>query len=428
MKFCSTRSHEKTVSLSFALEQSLAEDGGLFVPEKFPTFSLDIFDGAQTLQETAQRWLKPFFEGDALEAELTEICTRAFSFPIPIKKLDRRTWVLELFHGPTCAFKDVGARFLAECLSRLSNGTKPIRTVLVATSGDTGGAVAAAFHGRPGVEVILLFPKGKVSARQEKQLTCWGGNVRAFSVRGNFDDCQKMAKSAFSDPWWKANRSLVSANSINIGRLLPQAAYYVAAGLAHRTQSTTLPVVIIPSGNLGNATAALWAKKTGLPLGKVILATNANPTITNFFQTGIWKPEPAVATLANAMDVGNPSNWERIADLYPKITDLKDDLDAVLANDAQITDAIRSSFTKWGEAFCPHTATGAFASNQYGSSDVILVATAHPAKFETIVEPVLKRALEVPAGLKKLLSQVSQVIEIAPTLTALTEYCKKIPH
>ncbi len=423
MKFHSTRNHDRKYALSYALEHSLAEDGGLFVPESFPQFTIKSFDGLELLPDIACRWLEPFFQNDRLQEFLPEICRQTFSFPIPLKRLDDKTEVLELFHGPTCAFKDVGARFLAECLSRLTEPNAPLKTVLVATSGDTGAAVAAAFYGRPGFEVIILFPRGKVSARQEKQLTSWGQNVRAFAVQGDFDDCQRIVKAAFSDPWWKLNRSLVSANSINIGRLLPQAAYYVKASLTHWREEGVAPFLIVPSGNLGNATAALWAKKTGLPIEKVVLATNANATITNFFRTEKWAPVPTVVTLANAMDVGNPSNMERIRDLYPDFKKLKTDIDSVLATDLQITTAIKESDIKWKVEFCPHTATAAFARTNFKDFASILVATAHPAKFETIVEPLLKRPIEIPLALNKLLSQPSHVKALEPTLEALTKSC-----
>ncbi|HEX8351677.1 MAG TPA: threonine synthase, partial [Pyrinomonadaceae bacterium] len=300
MRFRSTRSARPTLGLSEAMLTGLAPDGGLYVPEGFPAFAPEEFDGLESWRDVGERLLKPFFEGDALGAHLAEICEEAFDFPLPLRDLDDETAVLELFHGPTAAFKDVGARFLAACVSRLPGR----RTVLVATSGDTGGAVAAAFHGRPDVRVVILFPRGKVSPRQQQQLTCWGANVRAFAVRGDFDDCQRVVKAAFADRAWAESHGLLSANSINLGRLLPQAVYYAAASLWYLRGRGARPGFVIPAGNLGNAVAAFWARRMGLPVREVVLAANANRAVPDYFDSGNWAARTTVATLANAMDVG----------------------------------------------------------------------------------------------------------------------------
>jgi len=293
--------------ISQAIEAGLAPDGGLYVPEVFPQWN-----GRDTDPSAI---LKPFFADDALEPHLAEICSNAFNFPIPVKFIhsDGAKYasashhqstehfphfsVLELFHGPTAAFKDVGARFLAECQSHLSQTE---RTVMVATSGDTGGAVAAAFFNRPNVKVIILFPKGMVSARQKQQLTCWGGNITAYEVRGTFDDCQRMVKEAFQNARFTA-RGLTSANSINVGRLLPQMTYYSKASVEHFQTTGEKPGFIIPSGNLGNAVAALWAKKSGYPIARIMMSTNANRAIEDYLETGKRVPHGTIATLANAM-------------------------------------------------------------------------------------------------------------------------------
>ncbi|MET0626009.1 MAG: pyridoxal-phosphate dependent enzyme, partial [Pyrinomonadaceae bacterium] len=267
IRFRSTRSRRPTLGLSEAMLTSIAPDGGLYVPERFPEFAADDFDGLESWRDIGARLLAPFFEGDALDAHLAEICEEAFNFPLPLRDLDETTAVLELFHGPTAAFKDVGARFLAACVSRLPGR----RTVLVATSGDTGGAVAAAFHGRPDTRVRILFPLGKVSPRQRRQLTCWGDNVRAFAVRGDFDDCQRVVKTAFARRDWAESQGLLSANSINLGRLLPQAVYYAATSLAVWRQHGERASFVVPSGNLGNVTACFWARKVGLPIGDIVL-------------------------------------------------------------------------------------------------------------------------------------------------------------
>jgi len=251
MRYVSTRDPGHSATLSQALRRGLAPDGGLYVPERFPALAAADFGTTSTLAEVAPRFLAPFFEGDALAAELGAIVREAFDFPVPLVPLagPDDAAVLELFHGPTAAFKDFGARFLAACLGRLHRDTQRTLTILVATSGDTGGAVAAAFHGRPGIEVVVLFPRGLVSPRQELQLTCWGGNVKSLSVEGTFDDCQRLVKAAFADPALTARRELSSANSINVGRLLPQACYYAQASLATWRRTGRKANFIVPSGS-----------------------------------------------------------------------------------------------------------------------------------------------------------------------------------
>jgi threonine synthase len=285
MKYVSTRNPQHQASLSQAIAQGIAPDGGLYVPESFPHFVPRNFEGANELPEIGERLIAPFAEGDPLAAELGAICREAFDFPAPLVPLEGApspASVLELFHGPTSAFKDFGARFLAACLERIRRGEQKKLTILVATSGDTGGAVAAAFHRRPGVEVAVLYPKGLVSARQAQQLACWGDNVRTFAVRGTFDDCQRMVKEAFLDPALAETHQLSSANSINIGRLLPQMVYYAKAGLELWRETGKRANFIIPAGNLGNSLACIWARHVGLPIGEIVLATNANQTVTEF--------------------------------------------------------------------------------------------------------------------------------------------------
>lgn len=421
MKFISTRKKSPPLGFSDCVTASIAPDGGLYVPIQFPHVNFADFEGHTALVDIAEKILSPFAEGDLLKTSLREICAEAFNFPIPLKALPARngrgqTSMLELFHGPTAAFKDVGARFMAAALSRMPSNE--MRTVLVATSGDTGGAVAGAFHGRPGFEVVVLFPAGKVSARQEKQLTAWGDNVRAFAVNGDFDDCQRIVKQAFTDEWWRKNKRLISANSINIGRLLPQTVYYAAASLWHAsTHGKTPKGFVVPTGNLGNAVAALWAKKMGFPVGRIALATNANRAIPDYFLSGQWKPQPTIATLANAMDVGNPSNMERLLDLYPVFDELKKDVLAVSVPDSVITETIRSHAP--GEIFCPHTAAAVHVREGIAEDGWIVVATAHPAKFETIIEPLIGNKIEVPPALASILGKPSTVVNIEPTLEAL---------
>lgn len=419
MRYVSTRDGAHRATLSEAVERGIAPDGGLYVPETFPTVAPDALAGAATLAEAAGRLLAPFFADDPLSAELPGICREAFTFPVPLRELRGGTSVLELFHGPTAAFKDVGARFLAAVTSRIAGGDPRPLTVLVATSGDTGGAVAAAFHGRPGVEVAVLFPAGMVSPRQEKQLTAWGGNVRAFSVRGAFDDCQRLVKAAMADPELRARRRLSSANSINVGRLLPQMAYYGWSATEHLRRHGTAPGFVIPSGNLGNAAAALWAKRAGMPVGAVVLATNANPAVTAFTGGAPWSARPTVPTLATAMDVGDPSNMERVLHLFGGEDAARGALRAELVTDDEIRRVIRAGPERWGEVWDPHTATAVAARERLDGGDWIVVSTAHPAKFEQVVEPLIGRAVEVPPELSALLRRPSHAVTIDPTLDAL---------
>jgi len=421
MKYVSTRGGGGPVTLSQAVQRGLAPDGGLYVPEHFPSLAPGALQGAETLADVAVRLLAPFFAGEPLQEALDEICREAFTFPVPLKELRGGTAVLELFHGPTAAFKDVGARFLAGVLSRARGDDPRPLTILVATSGDTGGAVAAAFHDRPGVEVAVLFPAGMVSPRQEKQLTTWGGNVRAFAVRGDFDACQRLVKAAMADEALRAERRLSSANSISIGRLLPQMAYYAWAAMEWLRRHGGAPGFIVPTGNLGNAAAAMWARRIGVPIREVVLATNANPSITAFTGGGEWAPHPTVSTLATAMDVGNPSNMERVLHLFGGPDATRGALRAERVADDEIRRVIRDGASRWGETWDPHTATAAAVRERLPGEGWILVATAHPAKFEEIVEPLTGHPIPVPPELQALLDRPSHSERIEPTLDAFRE-------
>lgn len=426
MKFRSTRNVSSIVSLSEAIEQGLASDGGLFVPEFWPTFDLksDLLNKKLddlNLAEFAFEILKPFFRNDSLEPFLMEICSQTFNFPLPLKSIDAQACVLELFHGPTLAFKDFGARFLALCLEKIQTLNQKPKLILVATSGDTGGAVAAAFNEFTKIPVAILYPQNKISERQEKQLTCWGPQVHAFAVKGTFDDCQKMAKEAFQSVWWKSRFQLISANSINLARLLPQMIYFAYASLQYQKNNKKNAGLIIPSGNMGNATAALWAHKIGFPIEKIIFSHNANQTVLDYFQTEKWNIRPSVSTLANAMDVGNPSNFERIHDLYPELAELKKLAEVYSVNDEQISKIISDEKT----IFCPHTATAVFVRNYKVSGNWIIVATAHPAKFDTIVEPLIHKKIEIPGELEKIISKKSTFTEINPLISELESYFKE---
>ena len=426
MRYVTTRNPAAATTLDSALVRGLAPDGGLYVPDEFPSLAHG-FDGAQALTEVAQRLLAPFFAGDALAAALPAILAEAFDFPVPLVPLKAAgdLAVLELFHGPTAAFKDFGARFLAAALARLPRAPARSLSILVATSGDTGGAVAAAFHRRPGTEVVVLYPKGLVSPRQEQQLTCWGDNVRSLAVLGTFDDCQRLVKAAFADARLGAARELSSANSINVGRLLPQATYYAYASLATFRRTGRPANFIVPTGNLGNALAAVWAQRAGLPIGSLVLACNANRAVPDFLASGEWRPRASIPTLASAMDVGNPSNMERLRNLYPEHAALVRTVSAVSVSDDAIRARIRADLDALGQVWCPHTATAAEAYARLdpatrAAGPWILVATAHPAKFPEIVEPLIGRTLEVPPALARLLALPRHVRDIPATLEALT--------
>lgn len=426
MWLVSTRDRQHRSRPGDAILHGLAPDGGLYVPESLPTLTPQAFDGAESLPDVAGRLLALFFDGDALEVDIPAICHEAFDFPAPLVTLHGLPGpasVLELFHGPTSAFKDFGARFLASSLARIRRGSSRPLTILVATSGDTGGAVAAAFHRRKAIEVVVLFPQGLVSPRQAQQLACWGANVHSFAVRGNFDDCQRLVKQAFADPDFSRSRDLSSANSINIGRLLPQMVYYARASLEVWRQSGKAPSFIVPAGNMGNVLACVWARACGLPIARIVLATNANLTITDFFQSGEWRPRPSVPTLASAMDVGNPSNMERLLALYPDPGELRQKLAAYSVSDEEIRSTIRRDDRELGQVWCPHTATAAHVYRQVVRHDPgshwVLVATAHPAKFDEIVEPLIGRAVDIPPALTELLARPSLARELPATLDAL---------
>jgi threonine synthase len=428
--FGSSRGQAPASSFSAALLQGLAPDGGLYVPLSWPHVAPEDFAPSLALPAVASTLLAPFLSGDPLAPQLPQIAQAALNFEAPLVALDGqgRLSVLELFHGPTAAFKDFGARFLASCIARL-HPTGRTLTILVATSGDTGGAVAAAFHGRPGVEVAVLFPKGLVSPTQERQLTCWGENVRALKVRGTFDDCQRLVKAAFLDRALAAHRELSSANSINLGRLLPQSVYYAAASLAVWRTHGERASFIVPSGNLGNALACLWARQVGLPIADVVLAHNANRSVPDYLASGQWEPRASVATLASAMDVGNPSNMERLRALFPGIKELRGAVSACSVTDEQIRARIRAGYHEYGQIWCPHTATAAEAWSRLPAARReagrwVLVATAHPAKFREIVEPLIGRTVAVPEALAQLFARPTGCTEIEPTLEALRSQLK----
>lgn len=410
MYYYSTRDKERAVKLSAsqAILKGLAADGGLFVPSVLPALS-DKVSLSLSYADFAAEVLKPFFEGDELYDELGDICRGAFSFPVVLNEL-KDVSVLELFHGPTSAFKDFGARFLAFSMEKLLVRKGEKLCILVATSGDTGGAVASAFHKRQNLSVKVLFPKGRVAERQRRQLTCWDDNISSFEVRGSFDDCQRMVKSAFVDP---SLSGLSSANSINLGRLLPQMVYYVYASMLYKERTGKEPVIIIPSGNVGNCTGAYWAKAIGAPIKRIVLAVNANTTIPEYLESGEYKPRDSVRTLANAMDVGAPSNMERLFSLFPSYEEMKANVSAWSVSDEEIKKTIVDEYKKEGYVLCPHTACAERVRlDHFDAEPVIIVSTAHPAKFDTVVEPLIGATVPMPAALADLVNRPSTFTEI----------------
>jgi threonine synthase len=422
MIFVSTRDNSKGASLSKAIRVGAAADRGLYMPRTLPAFDDHGLEAGASLSEFAARFLRPFFVGDLLERELRAICEQAFDFPVPLHAPDpsRPSFhVLELFHGPTGAFKDFGARFLMACLERIAEPGQPL-SVLVATSGDTGGAVGCAAEGRSSVQAAILFPKGRVSPFQKLQLTCWGEPVRAFEVNGDFDDCQRLVKAAFADRDLARVLRLTSANSINTGRLLPQAAFAAQAAWNVFVQTGKKPGFIIPSGNLGHGFAVLLARAMGVPIGPVVLATNANRTLKEWNESGRYEPRASIATLANAMDVGDPSNFERLMAMPDKHRALR----VELVEDNQIKERIRSDYDRFGYVWCPHSAIAAEAyariSDQERSERPwIVAATAHPYKFRETVEPLIGRDIEPSPALASILERSSRKIPIPATVDGL---------
>jgi len=416
MRFVSTRGQAPEAGLSEAIRNGAAPDGGLYLPERIPTVAPD---SGLALPDFAAAMLAPFFAGDPLEAELSAICAEAFAFPVPVVAPDPARpglRALELFLGPTGAFKDFGARFLTACFDRLG---EPL-TILVATSGDTGGAVGCAAEGRANLRALILYPKGRVSPFQALQLGCWAPPVQALVVEGDFDDCQRLVKAAFADPALSARHHLTSANSINFGRLMPQMAYLGWACARLHAETGETPGLVIPTGNLGQGFSALYARAMGLPVGPVRFVTNENRTLTEWAASGTYQPRAAIATIANAMDVGAPSNFERLAALG----DALGVFSVELADDDAIRARIVADEQASGYVWCPHSATAAEAyarlpADAQAKRPWLLCATAHPYKFAEIVEPLIGRAIDPPPALAAILDREAQAIPIPPASAAL---------
>jgi len=415
MNFVSTRRQAPAVGCREALFAGLAPDGGLYVPESLPAIDFhDLRDAS--LVELGTAVLTPFVGHDLSRAALARLLADALNFPIPLALVGDRA-VVELFHGPTFAFKDVGARVMARLMAHFHDGAWPL-TILVATSGDTGSAVAQAFHALNGFRVVVLFPEGGVTPVQEAQFTTLGGNVTAVAVAGTFDDCQRLVKEAFADRALSKRARLTSANSINIGRLLPQTFYY-----AHAALGSSRPVVFsVPSGNFGNLTAGLMAWKMGAPIQHFVAATTVNDTVPRYLATGRYEPQPSRPTLANAMDVGHPSNLERMRWLF------QDDVAAIrqmvtpsVHTDDDVRRTIRDVFEKFGYVCDPHTAIAYAGLDRFDDVDAptAFLATAHPAKFKETVEPLVRAHIPLPTELGEAMAKPRIVERIAPALRSL---------
>jgi threonine synthase len=423
----STRGKAPAVSFREAVVAGLAPDGGLYVPENIPRLSSAWWQQqrGRSFQDLAVS-LAEEIAGDEFDGGvLSSIIRDALNFPVPVVELDRTLHpttqgprgggpglrVVELFHGPTFAFKDFGARTLARLMAHVHRSGHTI-TILVATSGDTGGAVAHAFHNLPGTRVVVLYPEGQVSDVQEAQFTTLGGNVTAVSVRGTFDDCQRLAKEAFANPALRSRARLTSANSISLGRLMPQAFYHAYAAL----QCETPPTISVPSGNLGNLAAGVMAMRLGAPIKGFSAPTTINDTFPRYLASGRVEPRPSVTTLANAMDVGNPSNLERLRWLFnDDVTALRAVVAAAAHTDDDVRRAIRSLHDRFNYVADPHTAIASL-----GGAPVFL-ATAHPAKFREVVEPVIAEPVQLPDALAAMLSRKKVAVRIAPVAGELAD-------
>ena len=408
VKYYNLKENDEQVSFSQAVKQGLGKNQGLFFPSSMP--KLDNIDEllALPLVERSVKILQPFVEGDLTKSELTDIVTDAFNFPALLQPISPDRAILELFHGPTLAFKDFGARFMAKCLqvfvakdAKVSGETKPL-TILTATSGDTGAAVAHAFHGIDNIRVVIMYPKGKISLLQEKMFTTLGGNIETLAVDGDFDDCQSLVKQSFDDKELANTIGLNSANSINISRLLAQVCYYfeAVAQLSRAKSDLSSIVFSIPSGNFGNLTAGLFAKAMGLPIKRFIAATNANDTVPRYLETAEWTPNKTVATISNAMDVSNPNNWPRVEHML-KSGIVEQGCVSSVSIDEEQTQSTVIGLRKLGYISEPHAAV-AYKALQYSATEDefgVFLGTAHPAKFKEVVESILGQPLGLPKEL-----------------------------
>ena len=426
MLYYSTNKKSPKVDFREATIKGLAPDKGLYFPEKIPGFPADLLSNFKTWsnQAIALYMIRPYVGHSIPPVTLDRIVTETVNFDFPLVQVDDNIQCLELFHGPTLAFKDVGARFMSRCLGYFVRDIKKRVTVLVATSGDTGGAVASGFYDVDGVNVVILYPSGKVSTIQELQLTTNGKNIKALEVNGTFDDCQQLVKQAFADDELNKQLFLTSANSINVARWLPQQFYYAFA--LKQWKESVPPVIAVPSGNFGNLCAALIAFRSGLPVKHFIAACNANDVVPHYFQTGKFEPKPAIATLSNAMDVGNPSNFVRMLELfnhdYNKLNNL---ITSYSISDQTTKQVIKQVFLRQHYLMDPHGAVGYISLKEYlrehDDQTGFFLGTAHPIKFHDALEQVVGNGIELPASVAELQSKEKHSIKMNPKYSELKE-------
>ena len=419
MKYYSTNKNSGLVSFKDATIRGQAPDKGLYFPETIPQIDKGLINDIEkkSNEEIAVQVIRPYVANEIKEEELFKIVSETVNFPIPLVRVDDNIFSLELFHGPTLAFKDIGARFMSRCLGYFLKDENKKITVLVATSGDTGGAVANGFYNVPGIDVIILYPSGKVSPVQEKQLTTPGKNIHALEIEGNFDDCQQLVKQAFADDDIRDKLFLTSANSINVARWLPQQFYYFFA-YKQWTEKDHPPVISVPSGNFGNICAGILAKQSGLPVHHFIAACNANDVVTAYLRTSDFQPQTAKPTLSNAMDVGNPSNFIRILEIFHhQFPDLLKNLSSYSITDEETMATIKEVYERSGYTLDPHGAVGYLSLKRFleihpGKKGIFL-ETAHPVKFPEAVEKATSTEINIPSSISALMKNEKNSIKMA---------------
>lgn len=434
MQYFSLQNKSHRVSFEEAVIRGLAPDKGLYFPDHVPVLEKDLFDHLDQYDDLdiAYRAIRPFVDGEIPARDLQRIIRDTLSFPFPLHPVEKDIYSLELFHGPTLAFKDVGARFMAGCLGYFRrNDNRPV-TVLVATSGDTGGAVASGFYQVPGVKVVILYPSGKVSTLQEKQLTTLNDNITALEIQGSFDDCQRLVKTAFLDKELQQRCQLTSANSINVARWLPQMFYYLLAYRQIKSAGgNTKLVYSVPSGNFGNICAGMMAMAMGLPVQHFVASTNVNDTVPRFMQTGRYEPARSTPTLSNAMDVADPSNFVRILELFSNsLPALQERLSSYSFTDQQTVSAMQEVWERQGYMLDPHGAVGYLGLKQYleghpGLTGVFL-ETAHPVKFADTAPPALQAAISIPERVKALYALEKKAVQLPHSYEALKEWLMNV--
>lgn len=428
MKYYSLNKQSAIVDFKAATIAGQAPDKGLYFPETIPSINKKLIENIESYSNAAIAYevIQPYV-GDAIPSTILKtIVEETVDFDIPLVNISARISSLELFHGPTLAFKDIGARFMSRCLGYFAKERPEKIIVLVATSGDTGGAVANGFYNVPGIEVVILYPSGKVSNVQEKQLTTLGKNIHALEVNGSFDDCQKMVKETFMDENLKQKVFLTSANSINVARWLPQQFYYFFLWKQWQDKNNA-PVIAVPSGNFGNICAGLLAKKSGLPIDHFIAACNANDTVPDFFKTGIYAPKKAVATISNAMDVGNPSNFVRILEMF---NGTKNELTSIMStasiSDTTTAETLLNVLKEFNYLLDPHGAVAYAAVQNFLRQNIekkaVILETAHPVKFYDVIEPITNQKVEIPLTIAEQLKQQKQSLKMEVNVEVLRKY------